>query len=236
MDTGKYRLMEGDCLELMKSIPAGSVDAVITDPPYGMDWDTDNTRFTMGPNGHGAVTRRTYPRIEGDAEPFDPSPWLCFPKVVLFGYQHFASRLPVGTVLVWLKRLDGGFGSFLSDAELAFMKGGCGVYAKRDTSLLAQTKRRVHPAQKPASLMRWCLDMAKVPVGATVLDPYMGSGSTGVACLQTGRNFIGIEKDPTYYKIACDRLSEAAAQGRLFDSLTAEDDTAEPAQAAMELE
>jgi DNA modification methylase len=66
-----------------------------------------------------------------------------------------------------------------------------------------------HPTQKPVALMRWCLDKAKVPPGATVLDPFMGSGTTGVACVQTGRNFIGIEIDEEYFSIAERRIAEA---------------------------
>ena len=75
------------------------------------------------------------------------------------------------------------------------MKGGCGIYCKRDTSLYGESNNRLHPTQKPVPLMAWCLEMAGVPIASTVLDPYMGSGTTGIACLRTGRNFIGIEKD-----------------------------------------
>lgn len=206
----KFELYHGDCLEVMKSLPAGSVDAVITDPPYGMGWDAG---VQTGPNGTGKHRSSNYGRtIINDDKPFDPSPFLRFPKVVLFGYQHFASRLPVGTTLIWLKRYDSGFGSFLSDAELAWMKGGCGVYAKRDVSLQGESRQRAHVTQKPVSLMRWILDMAKVPEGATVLDPFMGSGTTGVACMQTGRNFIGIEIDEGYFSVAKKRIEDAAAQ------------------------
>lgn len=66
-----------------------------------------------------------------------------------------------------------------------------------------------HPTQKPVNLMAWCLEVSNVAIGATVLDPFMGSGSTGIACLRTGRNFIGIERDAAHYKTACDRKSEA---------------------------
>ena len=64
--------------------------------------------------------------------------------------------------------------------------------------------------------MEWCLDKANVPIGATVLDPFMGSGTTGVACVRTGRRFIGIEIDPTYFAIAQRRIAEAQLQPALF--------------------
>lgn len=207
--TNVVELHLGDCLDVMRNLPDGSVDAVVTDPPYGMANNCDYTRFTAGPHGHGLASSRQYAPVIGDDKEFDPTPWLAFPKVVLWGFHHFAARLPVGTVLVWLKRNDGGFGSFLSDAELAWMKGGHGVYCRRDTSLMGKTRHRVHPTRKPVSLMKWCLDMAKVPVGATVLDPFMGSGTTGVACVQTGRRFIGCEIDEGYYAIAEKRIAEA---------------------------
>ena len=90
------------------------------------------------------------------------------------------------------------------------MKGGHGVYCFRDLSGIAENVDRMHPTQKPIPLMAWCMQRAAVPVGATVLDPYMGSASTGVACLRTGRNFIGIEIDEGYFETACNRLRAEA--------------------------
>ena len=203
----------GDCLDILPTL--GQVDAVVTDPPYGMDWDG---KVTRGPNGTGKIgaTRNFGIRIANDNEPFDPTPWLTFEYVVMFGYHHFANRLPVGSVLVWLKRYDEGFGSFLSDADLAWMKGGCGVYCKRDLSLQGESSDRSHPTQKPVALMEWAMAKARIPIGATVLDPFMGSGTTGVACVRTGRRFIGIELDPGYFAIAQRRIAEAQAQPALF--------------------
>ena len=208
------QIIQGDCLEVLRTLPAGSVDAVITDPPYGMAWDTDSTRFT-GEQHQRGDGRDDWGKVESDDKPFDPAPWLQFPKVVLFGMNHYAARLPVGTTLVWIKRDDHLFGSFLSDAELAWMKGGYGVYCFRkqfpppSRQSESGVGRCVHPCQKPISLMRWVMDRAGIPEGATVLDPYMGSGTTGVACALTGRNFIGIEIDPRYCEIARRRIAEA---------------------------
>lgn len=208
--TATIDLRLGDCLEILTTLDTGSVDAVITDPPYGMDWNTKHSRFKPGPNGYGGQgTNTDFAPIVGDATPFDPTPWLDFQRVVFFGYHHFASRLPVGTVLVWIKRNDSAFGSFLSDAELAWMKGGHGVYCHRDMSIYGESRNKVHPTQKPVEIMKWCMDKAKIPIGATVLDPYMGSGTTGVACVQTGRNFIGIEIEPRYFGIAQRRINQA---------------------------
>jgi site-specific DNA-methyltransferase (adenine-specific) len=201
---GTATLMMGDCLKMLPI----DADAIVSDPPYGMDWNPTTTRFNGGNNPEQrSAGRNDHDPVLNDDQPFDPSPWLNYPAVVLFGSNHFAQRLPVGTTLVWLKRLDAGFGSFLSDAELAWMKGGHGVYCKRDLSMNAEALTRCHPTQKPASIMAWCMEMAKVPKGATVLDPYMGVASTGIACLRTGRNFIGIEIDPKHFETACARMA-----------------------------
>jgi hypothetical protein len=208
-------LWHGDCREWH-----GEADAVISDPPYGMNLDTDNSRFSGGhvasqaKRGNGIGTGEGKP-ILNDDKPFDPSPWLGFPSVVLWGVNHFASRVPVGTTLVWIKRLDPAFGTFLSDAELGWMKGGCGVYCRRDLSMMAETRSRLHPCQKPVGLMAWCFDRAKVPTGGTVLDPYAGSGTTLIAALETGRKAIGIEIDERWIDVACLRLDRWHMQGRL---------------------
>ena len=69
-----------------------------------------------------------------------------------------------------------------------------------------------HPTQKPVIVMAWTLEQLKVPIGATVLDPFMGSGTTAIACIRTGRKFIGIEIDQGYFKIACDRIRRELQQ------------------------
>jgi DNA modification methylase len=213
-------LILGDCLA---HLPI-EADAVVTDPPYGMDYDTDSTRFTMNENGHGEASKRNCPPVHGDDKPFDPSPWLDYRAAVLFGCNHYAARLPVGTTLVWIKKTESCFGTFLSDAEVAWMKGGHGVYCKHDTSLLGETRNRYHPTQKPIALMAWCMERAKIPQGATVLDPYAGSGSTVIACLRTGRNCIAIEKDPTYFAVMVERVKRELSQPFLPSCGTADTD------------
>jgi site-specific DNA-methyltransferase (adenine-specific) len=147
-----YELHLGDCLEILPTL--GKIDAVISDPPYGVDMDTDYTRFTkpgvfLAPNG-------THDRIANDNKPFDPTPWLAFPKVILFGYNRFAHLVPPGTLLVWDKRFKSGK-AFLSDGEVAWMKswykkvgphcGGTGVYI---LSLTSQGFVRPEPVQHPS--------------------------------------------------------------------------------------
>jgi site-specific DNA-methyltransferase (adenine-specific) len=199
-------IYHGDCREVLPTLAAGSVELVLTDPPYGMNNDCDYTRFVRGTHGHGSSSSRRYDPIMGDDQPFDPAPWRDFPRVVLWRWNHFAGRLPVGTTLIWLKRFDGGFGSFLSDAEIAWMKGGQGVYAHRDTSLMRETHRRRHPTEKPVGLMRWCLQRAGGQ--GLILDPFMGSGPVLRAAADMGRRAIGIEIEERYCEIAARRLAQ----------------------------
>lgn len=210
-------IYHADCLQIIGEI---EVDAVITDPPYGMKWDTNNARFSGG-----ATPRKSYHSrgkawdagVIGDDVEFDPTPFLRFERVVMFGSNHFGSRLPVGTTLVWVKRNEWAYGSFLSDAEIAWMKGGHGVYCFRDTSMNGggANFEKLHPTQKTVKVMNWCLDKAKIPIGATVLDPYMGSGTTAIACIRTGRKFIGIEIDESHCRTAADRIERELSQGVL---------------------
>ena len=98
------------------------------------------------------------------------------------------------------------------------MSKGHGVYCRRDLSNAAIANDRVHPTQKPVRLMEWCLGF--LPKAETILDPFMGSGTTGVACANTGRRFVGIEIDPGYFDAACRRIEAAYRQPRLFTEPT----------------
>lgn len=208
-ERGNVRLYCGDCREILPELEG--IDAVVTDPPYGMNNNNDYSRFTSGP--HGSASSRTYAPTIGDDTPFDPAHLLGFPQVIAWGANHYAQRLPVGTTLVWIKRFDHGFGSFLSDAEVAWMKGGCGVYCHRDTSMFARTDARSHQNEKPVGLMCWCIGKVK---GEMILDPYMGSGTTGVACVKEQRSFIGIEINRDYFDGAVARIDRVLDQGVLF--------------------
>lgn len=213
----RWEVIQGDCLDLLPTIPADAV--IVSDPPYGMAWDTDSTRFTGGAPGRHVRGdgRNDWGGLSGDAEPFDPTPWLNFRRVVLWGANHYAQRLPVGTTLVWLKKKDGAFGTFLSDAELGWQKGGHGVYVHRKLASVQSRKNEhdgtvAHPTQKPISLMRWCIARLRLEPGTLVVDPYCGSGTTGVAAMMEGMRFLGIEREARYVEIARRRVAAAAAQ------------------------
>lgn len=210
-----WKIIHGDCLEVLPTLDTSSIDAIVTDPPYGMDWNTDSRRFTSGwdsvPRNHENGSGHDWKRVKEDDKPFDPSPWLGFERVILWGSNHYAERLPVGTTLVWIKRYDEAFGTFLSDAEVGWQKGGQGVYCHRaifspDTRRIEGGGRPLHPTQKPLSLMAWCIERLNLPEGATILDPYCGSGTTGVVATRLGFNFIGIEIDAEYAKVARQRI------------------------------
>lgn len=209
-EQGGITIYHGDCREVMSELE--TVDAVVTDPPYGMRWNTNSARFSggeterLGFRGRG----KDWGPIAGDDEPFDPSPLLAYDRVVIFGANHFGSRLPVGTTLVWVKRKPAAFGTFLSDAEIAWMKGGYGVYCFEDVSGNGSGANfdKVHPTQKPLRVMSWCIEKCRVPHGGTVLDPYMGSGTTLRAAKDLGYRAIGINVREDYCQIAAKRLAQ----------------------------
>ncbi len=218
---GLATLMLGDCREIAPTLERPS--AVISDPPYGMANDCDYTRFSGGQTKRGPATR--HEAIHGDERAFDPT-WMAeYPRAVIFGMNHFPQFLQPGSALVWDKRNVGAEGTFLSDAEIAWMKGGKGVYTFRlvftgsgravDAGV-APYAAAVHPTQKPVALMRWCIEQAKVPPGGVILDPYMGSGSTGVAAVEMRHPFVGIELVPRYFDTACRRIEAAQRQFDMF--------------------
>jgi len=203
-------IYHGDCREILPALDA--VGLVLTDPPYGIGLDTDNSRFSGGTDGNIAkrgkgVGSAGGAPITNDETPFDPSFLVHIGShQVIWGWHNFPDRLPPGACLVWLKRYDEAFGSFLSDAETAWMSKGHGVYCRRDLSNNAIANDRAHPTQKPVGLMRWCLSF--FPNAETVLDPFMGSGSTLVAAELECRRAIGIEIEERYCEIAAKRLGQ----------------------------
>lgn len=207
-----YLLVHGDARKL--PVDPRSIDAIVSDPPYGMGWNTDSTRFSGGQSeewryrGQG---RNDWGPVVNDDHPFDPSPWLEFHRVILWGSNHFGSRLPIGTSLVWIKKSDELYGTFLSDAEIGWMKGGHGVYCFRANfpppSRMAEANGScAHPNQKPVALMRWCIRRLKLEPNSLICDPYLGSGTTGIAAIQEGHRFIGIDIERKYVEIARRRL------------------------------
>ena len=201
-------------------MPDKGVDAVITDPPYGINLNTDNSRFSGGSKGNIAkrgngVGSAKGKRIVNDDKPFDPSFLVGLgKKQIIWGWNNFSDKLPRGACLVWIKRNDHAFGSFLSDAEIAWYSNGHGVYCRKDLSNNAIARERVHPTQKPLDIMKWCIEIASKE-GDTIFDPFMGSGTTGVAAVQLGRKFIGCEINPDYYAIAEKRIKQAQESRQL---------------------
>lgn len=201
------QLLHGNCLELLPTLP--KVDAVITDPPYGIGASKKNAHSSIRDNGKWA--NNDWDSMRPAKSVFDAM-LNAAPVIAIWGGNYFADMLPVSAGWLCWRKPEAETGFSLSDVELC--------WTNQDFAARTKTfKRRdgfLHPTQKPVAVMKWVLDFVKVPIGATVLDPFMGSGTTGVACVQTGRNFIGIEIDPNYYAIAQRRIAEAQMQPALF--------------------
>jgi site-specific DNA-methyltransferase (adenine-specific) len=220
IEIGNATLYLGDCREIMPTL--ASVDAVVTDPPYGISY---RARKLGKHETRAGRTDHEGEGIAGDDAPFDPSPFLGFENLILWGANHYADKLPPsGAWLVWDKRVDPKFygATTFSDCELAWSTAGnaARMYQQVWNGIVRQgepAKRgqgRQHPTQKPVRLMEWCVRFFSD--AQTILDPYMGSGTTGVACANLSRSFIGIELESKYFEIACERIEAAQAQQRLF--------------------
>lgn len=212
---GDCTLYLGDCLEVMKSIPDKSIDAVITDPPYGINAD-------KGVGGFGCS--KTDKHYIGDWDSQIPNKeyfdWMIkISKIaIISGGQYFTKLLePNGHWIIWDKIGEIKFQNPFGDCEMMWTnvnKKSVKKYICIQQGFVAKEKDRFHPTQKPTELIRSILlDYTKE--NDTILDPFMGSGTTGVACIQTGRKFIGCEIEPTYYDIAVKRIKEAQLQMRL---------------------
>jgi DNA modification methylase len=207
---GDCRLILGDCLEVMPLL--GKVDAVVTDPPYGINRGG-------GFSGKGRAPRRQYERTDWDNARPNPKIFQemlgASENQIIWGGNYFTDLLPVsGRWFFWDKCQT--MPSY-SDGELAWSTiSGDAVkqFTYNGSGMMAKEKDRVHPTQKPIALMRWCLGF--LPSAETILDPFMGSGTTLVACAKLGRKGIGIELDPDYFEIACKRVEEAYRQPDLF--------------------
>ena len=219
-------LYKGDCLEILKQIPDGSVDMVLADPPYGIDYQSSRVKDKD----------KRLPKILNDKQPF-----VAFihelPRILHRGgccmiftrwdvQQVFIDELnkcglKPKNVIIWDKMTHGmgdlrrAFGSryesiiFVANHDFRFN-------GKRPTDIVCQAKvspnKLIHPNEKPVNLLKTLIDKC-TKNGDTVLDCFMGSGSTGVACVNTGRKFIGIELDEHYFNVAEQRIK--AAQNEL---------------------
>lgn len=201
---GDATLYLGDCMDVLPSLD--KVDAVVTDPPYGIG-EHGGAQRTRGKPGYSKHEKLGWDADRPNRQVFDMI--LRFSaEQIIWGGNYFSDWLPprMGW-LYWQKRMGGDF----SDGELAWTSRN---RALREFVRCPKGMDKAHPCEKPIALMEWCLSF--LPDAETVLDPFMGSGTTGVACANLGRKFIGIEKEPKYFDIACERISAAYAQGRLF--------------------
>jgi DNA modification methylase len=213
---GNATLYLGDCLDILPTLP--KVDAVITDPPYGIGADK-NLRANQQ-HGKAAAPSRDYGASEWDGAP--PGADLlrlvvaAGKSAILWGGNYFVVE-PSSCWLVWDK--ENGSNGY-ADCELAWTNLPKAVrrlkwrWAGMLQQDMGNKEERVHPTQKPVPVMVWCIEQAGDP--ATILDPFMGSGTTGVAAIQRGKAFTGIEREPKYFDIACRRIEQAQKQGALF--------------------
>lgn len=207
---GGCELYQGDCMEIMAHL--GKVDALVTDPPYG-----------IGENSKKVASRGKLaePKNYGDFNWDKNAPSAAVinsaremaPQQIIFGGNYFELP-PTSCWLVWDKQ--NGTNDF-ADCELAWTnlpKAVRRIYWRWNGMIRKGDDIREHPTQKPLGVMEWCL--GHIPDANSILYPFMGSGTTGVACVRQGRRFIGIELDPDYFDIAVNRIRTAYYQQDMF--------------------
>mgnify|MGYP003151685809 CR=1 FL=1 len=201
---GDCTLYQGDCLEIVPTL--GKVDAVVTDPPYGIGEHGGKAR-TRGRRGYCKHENLNWDKDRPSAAAFRAI-LSCSDDQIIWGGNYFADLLPPTMGWFYWRKLMGGA---FSDGELAWTSR---QSALREFVKCPRSVDKQHPTEKPVVLMKWCLGF--LPDARTILDPFMGSGTTGVACAKLGRKFIGIELEPKYFDIACKRIENAYAQPDLF--------------------
>lgn len=205
---GDATLYLGDCRDVLPTL--GPVDAVVTDPPYGLGdkW-----------NGGGGRGRSSWTFLPEEAKSWDSSTIDVVPslinmagEIIIWGGNYYALP-PARCWLIWDKKQPDTFTT--GQAELAWtnLDKPIRTYRLSQVEAYCNAEDKEHPTQKPLSLMAWCLKYISADV---ILDPFMGSGTTGVACAKMGRRFIGIEIEPKYFDIACRRIEDAQRQGDFF--------------------
>ena len=186
------------------------VDAVITDPPYGIGADSHQGKIENG--------GKQYDKSGWDSKkPENDLIYLCIEKgkvCIIWGGNYFTNILPPS--MQWFVWDKGQRGFSLADCEFAWSSQNNAARVFDYSRALAMQDGKQHPTQKPIALMKWCIEQCKNNP-QTILDPFMGSGTTGVASIQMGRKFIGIEREPKYFEIACKRIEQAVAQPQLFE-------------------
>lgn len=228
-------LYNGDCLEVMKSIPDGSVDMVLTDPPYGMSFVSGRRKIAYNPIDN-----------DNSLEWIDELASECYRiakdntgHYVFCSYHHidkfkqaFEKHFKIKNILTWVKNnhsMGDLKGDFASKTEfiLFLQKGRCLIRGKRDCNVLqyARTGNELHPTQKPVDMLEFLISKFS-DESMVICDPFMGSGSTMIACLNTNRKGIGIELDKHYFDIAQKRINEhktaSSATGKAEKATTEE--------------
>ena len=218
---GDATLYLGDCLEILPTLP--KVDAVITDPPYGVNFAGSATRHSA-PSG---ITYASYDdspeRIETDIVPRVRACLALANRAVITPGIRNARKYPPpdGEGVIWYPSgANMGPWGFVTHQPI-FYYGKCPFLATGRGSMPTGFKtteaaeENGHPCPKPIGQMTWLVNRGTLD-GETVLDPFMGSGTTGVACANLGRKFIGIEIERKYFDIACERIDNAYRQKRMF--------------------
>lgn len=202
---GRATLYLGDCRDILPTLE--KVDAVVTDPPYGL---------ATGKQKCGGSKSLEWGEQDWDREICQSAVDLAVKsgdRVILWGGNYYTLP-PSRCWLAWDKCQPDAWYS-TAHFELAWTNMDRNARRWRMSQVEAYSGMdKKHPSQKPVKLMRWCLYL--IPESRTILDPFMGSGTTGVAAVQMGRDFIGIERDPTFFAIACDRIEQAQKQGDMF--------------------
>ena len=210
---GGQRLILGDCLQVMPLL--GRFDAVVTDPPYGTaDAWQGGFSASSGWSRQGAMKakRNAWDAERPTKEVFDQIIALSSDQII-WGGNYFADMLPPSMRWLAWDKCQRNF--TLADFELAWTSQNKAARAfNLSRSQAALDGKDNHATPKPVALMEWCLGF--LPKAQTILDPFMGSGTTLVACQRLGRNGTGIELDPDYFAIACKRVDEATRQVDLF--------------------
>lgn len=202
---GNATLYEGDCRDILPTL--GRCDLVLTDPPYGIG---------TGKQKCGGSKSLEWGEQVWDRETCQPAVELAVAageRVILWGGNYY-DLPPSRCWLAWDKCQPDAWYS-TAHFELAWTNMDRNARRWRMSQVEAYSgMNKAHPSQKPLKLMLWCLDL--IPDAQTILDPFMGSGTTGVAAVQMGRSFIGIEREPKYFDIACKRIEDAQRQGDMF--------------------
>lgn len=204
---GDCTLYLGDCLEIMPLLD--KVDAVVTDPPYGINAGTGIGKITKEGSD---FTHKTQWDSDIPCDKIFETMINISDKQIIWGGNYF-NLPPTPCYLIWDKIQPENFTLAMAEVAWTNIKKPMKIFRLKSMSINGGAAKH-HPTQKPLSLMKWCIGY--VPDCETILDPFMGSGTTGVACAKLGRKFIGIELDEDYFNIACERIRKAYEQPDLF--------------------